>query len=201
MMGVATCCSARVHAERACACTLNVWTESKCWIEVLIKMSLCAYFQKMNKSCLPNPQGPLSKQLPSSCIESANNHVEEVTKQMTTEGAKGRKRGPYKKYTPNDKAEVANYATLHGTSAAIRHFKARFPDLKWTTVNDWKEAMIKATTKAAISRKFWTTKIWSYTVCGWVYLPKLNVLVYSLANSFENLKGHSKRYLVKVKAN
>ena len=111
-------------------------------------MSLYAYFQKTSKSCLPNPQGPLSKQLPSSCIESANKHVEELAKQTTME-TKSRKRGPYKKYTPKDKAEVANYATFHGTSAAIRHFKARFPDLKWTTVNDWKEAMIKATTKSA----------------------------------------------------
>ena len=85
----------------------------------------------------------MSKQLPSSCIEAANNHVEEVAKQTTAEGAKGRKRGPYKKYTSKERAEVANYATLHGTSAAIRHFKARFPDFKWTTVNDWKEAMIK----------------------------------------------------------
>ena len=58
-------------------------------------------------------------------------------------------RGPYKKYPSKDRAEVANYSTLHGTSAAIRHFKARFPDLKWTTVNDWKEAMIKETKKAA----------------------------------------------------
>ena len=58
--------------------------------------TLYAYFQKMSKSCLPNPQGPLSKQLPSSCIESANNHVEEMAKQTTAEGAKGRKRGPYK---------------------------------------------------------------------------------------------------------
>ena len=63
---------------------------------------------------------------------------------------KSRKRGPYKKYTPKNKAEVANnYATFHGTSAAIRHFKARFPDLKWTTDNNWKEAMIKATTMSA----------------------------------------------------
>ena len=117
--------------------------------ESLLMMSLCAYFQKTSKSCLPNPRGPLSKQLPSSCIESANNHVEEVAKQTTTEGAKGRKRGPYIEYTPKDRAEVANYTTLHGTSAANRHIKARFPDLKWTTVNNWKEAMIKATTKAA----------------------------------------------------
>ena len=50
----------------------------------------------MNKSCLPNPQGPLSKQHTSSCIESANNHIEEMVKQTTAEGAKDRKRGPYK---------------------------------------------------------------------------------------------------------
>ena len=122
-------------------------------VESLLKMSqtLYAYFQKTSasKTCLPNPQGPLSKQLPSSCIESANDHVQKVTEQTVAEGAKGRKRGPYKKYISKDMAEVANYATLHGTSAAIRHFKARFPDLKWTNVNDWKEAMIKATTKAA----------------------------------------------------
>ena len=112
-------------------------------------MSLYAYFEKTSKSCLPNPQGPLSKQLPSSCIESANQQVEELAKQTTIVGKSG-KRGPYKKYSPKERAEVANYATLHGTSAAIRHFKARFPDLKWTTVNDWKEAMLKAASKAAI---------------------------------------------------
>ena len=50
----------------------------------------------MSKSYLPNLQGSLSKQYPSSCIESANNHVEEMSKQTTTEGAKGGKRGPYK---------------------------------------------------------------------------------------------------------
>ena len=44
----------------------------------LLKMSLYAYFQKASKSCPPNPQGPLSKQLPFSCIESDNNHIEEV---------------------------------------------------------------------------------------------------------------------------
>jgi hypothetical protein len=47
-------------------------------------------------------------------------------------------KGPYKKYTSKDRAEVANYTSLHGTSAAVRHFKVRFSDLKWTTVNDWK---------------------------------------------------------------
>ena len=32
----------------------------------------------MSKSCLPNPQGPLSKQLPSSFIESANNCIDSL---------------------------------------------------------------------------------------------------------------------------
>ena len=114
-----------------------------------MSQTLYAYFQRTSNSCLPSPQGPVSKRLPSSLIESVNSHVEEVANETTAEGTKGRKRGPYKKYTAKDKADVANYATFHGTSAAIRHFKARFPDLKWTTVNDWKEAMIKATKKAA----------------------------------------------------
>ena len=32
---------------------------------------------------------------------------------------------------------------LHGTSAALRHFKKEFPELKWSTTNDWKNAIIK----------------------------------------------------------
>ena len=43
--------------------------------------TLYAYFQKMSKRYLPNLQGSLSKQHPSFCIESANNHVEEMAKQ------------------------------------------------------------------------------------------------------------------------
>ena len=32
---------------------------------------------------------------------------------------------------------------MHGTSAALRHFKAEYPDLKWSSVNDWKAAIIR----------------------------------------------------------
>ena len=46
----------------------------------------CAYFQNMSKSYLPNSQGPLSTQLPLSCIESANNHAKRIAKQTTAEG-------------------------------------------------------------------------------------------------------------------
>ena len=46
-----------------------------------------------NEQKLPAKSARTSKQL-LSCIESANNHVEEVAKETTAEGAKGRKRGP-----------------------------------------------------------------------------------------------------------
>ena len=31
----------------------------------------------------------------------------------------------------------------NGTSATLRRFKTKFPELKWSTVNDWKNAIIK----------------------------------------------------------
>ena len=67
---------------------------------------------------------------------------------------KGKKRGPYIKLSPKDKALIANYAVTHGTSAAIRHFQSEFPNLKWTTVNDWKTAMTKKMKQAHGSGEF-----------------------------------------------
>ena len=43
----------------------------------------------------------------------------------------------YAKFTPKQKAAVGNYAVLHGTSAALHHFKTEFPELKCSTANDW----------------------------------------------------------------
>ena len=52
------------------------------------------------------------------------------------------KRRTYKKYSPEEKTNIGNYAVLHGTSSAIPHFKSKHPGLKWSTVNDWKKAVI-----------------------------------------------------------
>ena len=71
------------------AILVNMWTS---WIAANNVQTPYTYFQKMSQSCLPNPQGPLSKQLPLSCIESANNHVEEMAKHMTAEDTKDRER-------------------------------------------------------------------------------------------------------------
>ena len=117
-------------------------------------MALLAYFKKSNpsKAVLPSPTGPLSLQMPSSCIEAANKCVAEELERTSAESVtKSTKRGTYQKYTPKEKAEISSYAIMHGTTATIRHFKDRFPELKWTTVNDWKKAMMVATKKAAKS--------------------------------------------------
>ena len=79
--------------------------------------------------------------------------LEKMSASTSESATKSMKRGTYEKYTPKEKAEISSYAVMHGTTAAIRHFKDRFPQLKWTTVNDWKKAMVVATKKAANSGK------------------------------------------------
>ena len=109
---------------------------------------LYKYFKPTKPSSgsqLPEPDGHLSITVPSTSIVAAN---QEVSKVLATEksasGSSGSKqRGTYAKYTPKQKATIGNYSILHGTSAALRYFKAEFPDLKWSTVNDWKVAIIR----------------------------------------------------------
>ena len=81
-------------------------------------MSFYKYFKPTNKSILPSPEGPLSREIPLSHTEFAN---KKVTKVLSTEL---KKRGVYMKYSHN--ARVGNYALLNGTSAAVRHFQESF---------------------------------------------------------------------------
>ena len=104
-------------------------------------MALLWYFKRSNP--LPSPEGPLSMKVSSSSIQAANNKVEEAMSQESSTTAGNKKRGPYKKYTATEKAEIGNYALQNGTTAALRHFRTDFPDMKWTTVNGWKVAIEK----------------------------------------------------------
>ena len=105
-------------------------------------MTLYRYFKPTKPSSgsqLPEPDGQLSMTVPSTSIVAAN---QEVSKVLATEksasGSEQRGIRTYAKYTPKQKATIGNYSILHGTSAALRYFKTKFPDLKWSTVNDWK---------------------------------------------------------------
>lgn len=89
--------------------------------------------------CLPDPAGPLSKEVPSSSIRKANEEVKAtLEKQKET-----KKRGPYQTQSlpADEKLKIAKYASLHGTTAAIRTFKKEMPELtlKESTVRTWRD--------------------------------------------------------------
>ena len=96
----------------------------------MAQISLHKYLKPASKpvSVLPSPEGPLSHDVPSSSIAAANKRVAEVIDSKVT-GTK-KLRGSYEKYSPVEKATVGNYTVLHGTSAAMRHFKSKHPGLK-----------------------------------------------------------------------
>ena len=107
--------------------------------------SLYHYFKR--DSLLPSPTGPLSKEVPATTISAANKEVLECLKHSEDEkGAK--KRGTYQKYSGDVKAKIGNYAAANGTSAAICYFKSDFPNLKYTSVCEWKNAVAALTRKS-----------------------------------------------------
>ena len=89
-------------------------------------------------ACLPDPSGPLSRDVPASAIVQANKEV------MTTFSKEKRLRGPYqtRALTQDQKLHVAKYAAIHGTAAAIRTFKKEMPEvtLKESTVRTWRDS-------------------------------------------------------------
>ena len=105
-------------------------------------MSLFKYFKR--SSPLPSPSGPLSREIPSTAISAANDEVSKVLQaQRTTDkiGKEAKQRGSYQKYSDTERATIGNYAQMHGPTAALRHFKTQYPDLKYTTVCEWKKAI------------------------------------------------------------
>ena len=81
-------------------------------------MALLKYL--VPKDGLPDPKGSLSQSIPSRAIAAAN---DEVTK--ATSGAMN-KRGPYRRYSPEEHMEIGRYASDHGMSVAARYFSRRF---------------------------------------------------------------------------
>ena len=67
---------------------------------------------------LPDPKGSLSQAIPSCAIATANREVAQVTNEAG-------KRGPYRKYSPQERLEIGRYASDHGTAAAARYFSRK----------------------------------------------------------------------------
>ena len=84
-------------------------------------MALYRYF-KASDTKLPDPRGPLSKEVPLTAIAAANGEVKHVV-----ELQRGKTRGPYTKFTPEQKAEIGKRAAEHGVVATVRYYEKRFP--------------------------------------------------------------------------
>ena len=67
---------------------------------------------------LPSPRGSLSSSLAPTAIAKANQAVEKII----SEEKQPKKRGPYKKYNPETRAAIGEYAVTNGVAAASRFF-------------------------------------------------------------------------------
>ena len=105
-------------------------------IGTLFEMAgLLQYFKlKKQKDSLPtpllDPNGPLSEKIPSSGIASANVCVSKlpVLDSSSNEGS-STSRGPYAILTPAQKFEIGKRADEIGTTATIRYYAKRYPDI------------------------------------------------------------------------
>ena len=98
--------------------------------------TLYSYFTSSAK-CLPNPSGPLSAEVPSSSIKSANKIVGPLL--QSADPATCKKRGQYDVFTPEEKASIAKVAAESGVTRAIRNLGKKFPGraLRESTVRTW----------------------------------------------------------------
>ena len=79
-------------------------------------MSILHYFKQA--SGLPDPKGPLSSAISSRAIAEANKQVQEALG-----GEKNAKRGPYQRYSPALRAEIAEYTRRQGAAATARRYR------------------------------------------------------------------------------
>ena len=81
-------------------------------------MALYRYLRP--KDNLPDPNGSLSLSIPSRNISVINREV-----YRDQDSVKNR-RGPYRKYSPEERFDIGRHASLHGITVASRHFSLRF---------------------------------------------------------------------------
>jgi len=73
-----------------------------------------------NPSKLPDPNGPLSKEVSAEAIKAANDSVEQATNYICTSDKQSR--GKYVTFTRVQQARMAEYAIDNGNKAVIKHY-------------------------------------------------------------------------------
>ena len=103
--------------------------------------SILRYYKPRSaeSSGLPSPSGPLSTTIPPAAISSANREVEVVL----NDAAAKSKRGPYKKYTPKERADIGKFGAENGVQAAVRKYSRVFrKPVNESTVRQFKRAYL-----------------------------------------------------------
>ena len=107
-------------------------------------MALLKYFKVSKRSdntYLPDVNGPLAKEMPSSAIAAANSSIARAMEIREQKQDTGKPRGEYRVYSGKEKAEIAKRAAVYGISATIRHYAKIDPKrvLPSSSVFDWKK--------------------------------------------------------------
>ena len=109
----------------------------------MLKIALFQYFKKVDGNYpgtkLPDPQGALSKEVPSSLISAAITEIAAVL-QPSVASVKA-VRGLYLKISAEKKAEIGQIVAGHGVLATVRYYATKLPvPLKESLVRTWKNA-------------------------------------------------------------
>ena len=106
--------------------------------------SLFSYFKPLSKKegeeeidkvedILPDPNGPLSQEVPPPAIAEVNKDVLTAMQHVQP-----KKKGPYIKISPECKAKIAKYAIKNGNCATARKYgKSLKKPLNESTVSSW----------------------------------------------------------------
>ena len=120
-------------------------------------MSLYNFFQC--DSVLLKPCGPLSKVIPSSCIEAANKTVKDIVSLESTvsgnvsdcsyKASTKKERGSYEQFTPEEKLQMSKRAAEYGVASTIQYFQKLYSDcaVKESSVHTWRNKYLKEIVK------------------------------------------------------
>ena len=96
-------------------------------------MSLLKYFKQAEKK----PSKELQKSEFLSLV--TETEKQQVVHELKEAEGKGSKRGKYRPWTGEEKAEIGSFATVHGVAETLRKFKEKCPHLTKQSISDFKK--------------------------------------------------------------
>ena len=97
-------------------------------------MSLLKYFKQAEKK----PSEELQKSEFLSLV--TETEKQQVVHELKEAEGKGSKRGKYRRWTGEEKAEIGSFATVHGVAETLRKLKGKYPHLTKQSISDFKKA-------------------------------------------------------------